>query len=81
MTSVVDISDVLLHALNDNAHRALAGLLTGSDVNIVRVHELVDSLAVNIDFRVVEDESDRKIALRIENKENKSWIREIFFAL
>ena len=70
MTSVVDICDVFLYTLNDDAHGALARLLTGSDVNIVRIHELVDCFAFNVDFRVVEDEGDGKISLGIEkNKE------------
>lgn len=77
MTSVVNICDVLLHTLDDDAHRTLAGFLTGSDVNIVRIHELVDCLAFNVDFRIVEDKSDWKISLEIEKiKETISWIRK-----
>lgn len=63
VASVVDVRDVLLHALNDDAHGALAGLLAGRDVHVVSAHELVDGVAIDVDFRVVEDERDREISL------------------
>lgn len=42
MARVVDVGYVLLDTFDDDAHRALTRLLTRGNVNVVRVHELVD---------------------------------------
>lgn len=65
MASVVDVGDVLLDTLDDDAHGALTRLLARRDVDIVIVHELVDGLAVDVDLGIVEDERNRKVSLKM----------------
>lgn len=64
IAGLVNVGDKLFDALDDDAERALAGLLPDRNEDVVRVHQLGDVVRVDRILRVVKYQGNREATLQ-----------------